>query len=142
MIKQRLDQGAGALLRKFCAKDSLGDCQTMSEINDNRDEIIRLQSRTDFRRSQEVSDKISSVANLLPMHFHKALPNTFVAKRSRLKFSAKHDPIMVSKQVGDGVPHLLQPLFARGFFIEKRSKNIQVARLLLCRECSQPLTSP
>ena len=44
MIKQRLDQAAGALLRELCAKDSLGYCQTMSEIDDNRDEIIRLQA--------------------------------------------------------------------------------------------------
>src|SRR6476661_6769708 len=102
----------------------------MSEIDDNRDEIIRLQSRSDFRRSHEIPDKLTSVAKLLPMHFNKALPDTFVAKRSRLKFSAKDDPIMVSKQVGDGVPHLLQPLFARGFFTEKRSKEIQVACLL------------
>ncbi len=46
MIKQRLNEVARALLREFCAKDSLGDCQTMSEIGDNRDEIIRLQFRS------------------------------------------------------------------------------------------------
>jgi hypothetical protein len=43
MIKQRLNEIARALLREFCAKDSLGECQTVSEIGDNRDEIIRLQ---------------------------------------------------------------------------------------------------
>ena len=72
MIKQGLNQGARALLREFCAKDSLGDCETMCEMDDDRDEIIRLQSRSDFRRSQEIPDKLASVAKLLPMHFNKA----------------------------------------------------------------------
>src|ERR1700751_2012546 len=65
MIKQRLNQAARALLREFWAKDSLGDCQTMSEVDDNRDEVIRFQFRGDFRRPHEVPDKLSSVANLL-----------------------------------------------------------------------------
>ena len=95
MIKQRLNQAARALLRKFWAEDSLGDCQTMSEIDDNRDEIIRPQSRSDFGRSQEVPDKLTSVANLLPMHFNKAFSDTFAAKSHDLEFSAKHNPIMV-----------------------------------------------
>ena len=43
MITYLLNKIVRALLREFCAKDSLGDCQTMSEIGDNRDEIIRLQ---------------------------------------------------------------------------------------------------
>ena len=110
MIKQRLNQAACALLREFCAKDSLGDCQTMSEIDDNRNEIIRLQSRSDFRRSQEVPDKLTSVAKLLPMHFNKALPDTFASKSSDLEFSTKHGPIVVRHQVGNGIPHFLQPL--------------------------------
>jgi hypothetical protein len=83
MIKPRLNQATRALLREFCAKDSLGDCQAMSEIDDNRDEIIRLQSRSDFRRSHEISDKLTTVANLLPMYFNKALPDTFVASSRR-----------------------------------------------------------
>jgi hypothetical protein len=112
MIKQRLNQAACALLREFCAKDSLGDCETMSEIDDNRDEFIRLQSRSDFRRSQEVPDKLTSVAKLLPMHFNKALPDTFASESPDLEFSTKHDPIMVCHQLGNGVPHLFQPLFA------------------------------
>src|ERR1700742_3843678 len=102
----------------------------MREIDDNGDEFVWFQFRSDFRRSQEIPDKISSVANLLPMYFHKALPDTFVAKRSGFEFSAKHDPIMVSKQVGDGVPHFRQPLFARRFSLEKRSKDVQMAHLL------------
>ena len=96
MIKQRLNQAARALLRKFCAEDSLGDCQTMSEIDDNRNELIRLQFRSDFGRSQKISDKLTSVAKLLSMHFNEALPDTFASKSSDLEFSAKHDPIMVS----------------------------------------------
>ena len=95
MIKQRLNQAARALLGEFWAKDSLGDCQTMSEIDDNRDEIIRLQFRNDFRRSHEVPDKVASVAKLLPMHFDKALPDTFASKSSDLEFSTEHDPVMV-----------------------------------------------
>ena len=109
MIKQRLDQGARALLREFCAKNSLGDCQTMSEIDDNRDEIIRLQSRGDFRRSQEISDKLTPVAKLLPMYFNKALSDTFASKSSDLEFGTEYDPIVVRHQLGDGVPHFLQP---------------------------------
>jgi len=95
MIKQRLNQAACALLREFWAKDSLGDCQTVSEIDDNRDEIIRLQFRSDFRRSQEIPDKLTSVAKLLPMHFNKAFSDTFASKSADLEFSAKHNPIMV-----------------------------------------------
>src|ERR1700732_2472979 len=98
MIKQRLNEVACALLREFCAKDSLGDCQTMSEIDDNRDEIIRLQFRSDLRRSQEVPDKVNSVPKLLPMHFNKTLPDTFASKSSDFEFSAKDDPIMVRHQ--------------------------------------------
>jgi hypothetical protein len=105
MIKQRLNQAARALLREFWAEDSLGDCQTVSKVDHNRDELIRLQSRGDFRRPQEVPDEVTSVANLLPMHFNKALPDTFASKSSNLEFSTKHDPIMVRHQVGDGVPH-------------------------------------
>ena len=105
MVKQRLNQAAHTLLREFRAKDSLGDCQTMSEVDDNRDEIIRLQSRSDFRRSQEVPDELTSIANLLPMHFNKALPDTFASKSCSLELSTKHDPIMVRIQVGNGVPH-------------------------------------
>jgi ThiF family len=70
MIKQRLNEIARALLREFCAKDSLGDCQAMSEIGDHRDEIIRLQFQSDFRRPQEVRDKLTSVAKLPPMYFN------------------------------------------------------------------------
>ncbi|MEA2262789.1 MAG: hypothetical protein QOJ51_5614, partial [Acidobacteriaceae bacterium] len=51
------------------------------------------------------------------MYFHKALPNTFASKRSGLEFSTKHDPIMVRDQIGDSVPHLFQPLFARWLFL-------------------------
>ena len=91
MIKQRLNQAARALLREFWAKDSLWNCETMSEIDDNGDEVIRLQFRGDFRRSQEVPDKFTSVAKLLPMHFHKALPDTFASKSSDLEFSTKHE---------------------------------------------------
>src|ERR1700722_10229853 len=112
MIKQRLNQVARALLRKFRAEDSLGDCQTVSEIDDDRDEVFRLQFRSDFRKSQEVLDKLTSVAKLLPMHFDKALPDTFASKSSDLEFSTKHDPIMVRHQVGNGVPHFFQPLLA------------------------------
>src|SRR5580704_1641273 len=112
MIKQRLNEVARALLREFCAKDSLGDCQTTSAIGDNRDEIIRLQFRSDFRRPQEVPDKLTSVAKLLPMYFNKALPDTFASKSADLEFGTEHDPIMVSHQVGNGVPHFFQPLLA------------------------------
>jgi hypothetical protein len=112
MIKKRLNEVACALLREFCAKDSLGDCQTMSEIGDNRDEIIRLQFRSDFRRPQEVPDKLTSVAKLLPMHLNKALPDTFASKSADLEFGTEHDPIMVSHEVGNGVPHFFQPLLA------------------------------
>jgi hypothetical protein len=77
----------------------------MSEVDDNGDEIIRLQSRSDFGRSQEVPDDLTSIANLLPMHFNKALPDTFASKSCGLELSTKHDPIMVRKQVGNGVPH-------------------------------------
>src|SRR3979411_2951399 len=119
MIKQRLNQAARALLREFLAKDSLGDCQTMSEIDDNRDEIIRLQFRSDFRRPQEVPDKLPSVAKLLPMHFNKALPDTFASKSSDLEFSTKHNPIMVRHQVGNGVPHFFTPLPPCRIFLPK-----------------------
>ena len=64
MIKQGLNQAACVLLREFCAEDSLGDCQTMSKIDDDRDEIFRLQPRSDSRRSQEVLDKLTSVTKL------------------------------------------------------------------------------
>jgi len=104
MVKQRLNQAAHTLLREFRAKDSLGDCQTMSEVDDNGDEIIRPQFRSDFRRSQEVPDKLTAVAKLLSMHFNKALPDTFASKGSDLEFSTEHDPIMVRHQVGNGVP--------------------------------------
>src|SRR5260370_31669324 len=80
MIKQRLKEVARALLREFCAKDSLGDCQTISALGDNRDEIIRLQFRSDFRRPQEVPHKLTSVAKLLPMYFNKAFPDTVTSK--------------------------------------------------------------
>ena len=33
--------------------------------------------------------------------FNKALPDIFISKSPSLEFSAKHDPIMISKQVGD-----------------------------------------
>src|ERR1700730_6769280 len=97
-------------MREFCAKDSLGDCKTVSEIDDNRDEVIRLQFRSDFRRSQEIPDKLTSVAKLLPMHFNEALPDTFASKSSDFEFSPKHDPIMVDHQIGNGVPHFFKPL--------------------------------
>jgi hypothetical protein len=64
----------------------------MSEIDDNHDEIIRRQFRSDIRRSQEVSNKVTSVAKLLPMHFNKAFPDTLASKSSDLEFSPKHDP--------------------------------------------------
>jgi hypothetical protein len=112
MIKQRLNQAARALLREFWAEDSLGDCQTVSKVDHNRDELIRLQSRGDFRRPQEVPDEVTSVANLLPMHFNKALPDTFASKSSDFEFSAKHDPIMVRHEVGNAVPHFFQSFFA------------------------------
>src|ERR1700757_1144872 len=64
------------------------------------------------------------------MYFHKVLPDPFASKRSGLEFSTKHDPIMVRDQIGDTVSHLLQPLFARWLFLEKRSKDIQVTRVL------------
>jgi hypothetical protein len=95
MIKERLNQAARALLREFRAKDPLGDCQPMSEIDDHRDEIIRLQSRCDFRGSQKVSDKLTSVAKLLPMHLNKAFSDTFTSKSADLEFGTKHDPIMI-----------------------------------------------
>ena len=112
MIKQGLNQAARALLRKLRAKDSLGDCQAMSEIGDNRDEILRFQFRSNFRRPQEVPDQLTPVAKLLPMRFNIALPDTFAAKSSNLEFSTKHDPIVVRHQVGNGVPHFSQPLLA------------------------------
>jgi len=112
MIKQRLNQAARALLREFWAKDSLGDCQTMSEMYDNRDEIIRLQSRSDFRRSQEIPDKLASVAKLLPMHFNKAFSDMFASKCPDLEFSPKHDPVMIRHYVGNGITHFFQPLLA------------------------------
>jgi len=59
-----------------------------------------------------VFDKLTSVAKLLPMHFNKALPDTFASKGSNLEFSTKYDPIMVRHQVGNGVPHFFQPLLA------------------------------
>jgi hypothetical protein len=126
-----LDQAARALLRQFCAKDSLRDSQTMSEIDDDRDEIVRLQSRSDSRRAQEVPDKAASVAKLLPMHFNKTFPDTLASKSSDLEFSAKHDPIMVRHQVGNGVPPLFQPFPARPLFPQQRLENIEVERLFL-----------
>jgi hypothetical protein len=60
MIKQGLNKAACVLRREFCAEDSLGDCQTMSEIDDNRDEIIRLQPRSDFRRRMPLLEEIFS----------------------------------------------------------------------------------
>src|ERR1700721_1633379 len=103
----------------------------MGEIDDNRDEIIWFQFRSDFRRSQEVPDKLTSIAKLLPMHFNKAFSDMFASKCSDLEFSAKHDPIMIRHQVGNGVPHFFQPLLARRFFVEQRTKEIQMKRLLL-----------
>jgi hypothetical protein len=44
MIKQRLYQFACTLLRKFCAKDLLGDCQIMGEVEHHHGEIIWLQA--------------------------------------------------------------------------------------------------
>jgi hypothetical protein len=38
---------------------------------------------------------------------------------------------MVRNQVGNGIPHFFQPLFARRLFLKKRPKDIQVTRLLL-----------
>jgi hypothetical protein len=118
MIKERLNQAARALLREFWAKDSLGDCQPMSEIDDDRDEIIRPQSRGDFRRSQKVSDKLTSVAKLLPMHLNKAFSDTFASESADLEFGTKHDPVMVRHQVGNGVPHFSQPFLARRFSLQ------------------------
>src|ERR1700679_102098 len=103
----------------------------MSEIDDNSDEIIRLQSRSDFRRPQEVPDKLTSVEKLLPMHFNKALSDTFTSKSSDLEFSTEHDPIMVRHQVGNGVTHFFQPLLASRLFLKQRTKKIQTERLLL-----------
>jgi hypothetical protein len=95
MIKQRLNQAACTLLRQFCAEDSLGDCQTMSKIDDDRDEIIRLQFRSDLGRSQEISGEFTSVAKLLSVHFNEALPDTFAAESRDLEFSKKYYPIVV-----------------------------------------------
>jgi hypothetical protein len=131
VIKQRLNEAPRALLREFCAKDPLGDCQTMSEIDDNRDEIIRLQFRSDFRKPQEVPDKLTSVAKLLPMHFNKALPDTFASKSADLEFGTEHNPIVVSHQISDSVPHFFQPIPARRLFLQQRAKDVQVARLFL-----------
>jgi hypothetical protein len=86
-----LDQAARAFLSEFCAKDSLCDSQTVREVDGNRDEIIRLQSRSDFRRSQEVPEKPTTVVKLLPMHFNKAFPDTLASTSSHLEFSPKHD---------------------------------------------------
>ena len=112
MIKQRLYQAACVLLRELCAKDSLGDCQTMSKIDDNRDEIFRPQFRSDFGRPQEVPNKLTAIAKLLPMHFNKTSPDTFAAKSSDLEFSTQHNPIMVCHQFGNGVPHFFQLLLS------------------------------
>ena len=81
----------------------------MSEIDNNRDEIIRFQFRKDFRSLHEFSDQITSVAKLLPRYFNKALPDMFASTSSDLEFSTEHDPTMVRHRLGDGVPHFLQP---------------------------------
>jgi hypothetical protein len=139
MIKQRLNQASRALLREFWAKDSLSDCQPMSEIDDNRDEIIRLQSRSDIRRSQEVSDKLTSVTKLLPVHLNEAFSDTLASKSADLEFSTKHDPIVVRHQVGNGIPHLSQPLLAGRLSLQQSPEDIQVARLLFSDYCNKQI---
>jgi len=83
----------------------------MGEIDDDGDEIIRLQPGSDIRRSQQVSDKITSVAKLLPMHFNEVFPDTLASKSSNFKFGTKHDPIMICHQVGNGLPKFFSPFF-------------------------------
>jgi len=131
MIEQRLDQAACALLRKFCAKDSLPDSQAMSEIDHNRHEFIRRQSRSEIRRSQEVPENPTSIAKLLPMRFNEAFPDGFTSKSSDLELSAKHNPIMVCHQVSKGVPKFLHTLFRGRLVLQQRPEEIHTARMFL-----------
>jgi hypothetical protein len=62
--------------------------------------------------------------------FKEALSETFVAKSSRLELGMKHNPIAVGKQVGNGVPHLLQPPFGRWLLLENRAEHIHSVLLL------------
>src|SRR5580698_4643313 len=114
----------------------------MSEIDDNCDEIIRRQTRSDIRRSQEIPDKLASVVKLLPMHFNEALPDAFASKSSDLEFSAKHNPIMVCHQVGDGVPQFLHTLPGGRLVLQQRPEEIQAARLLLVDDSDKQLFLP
>src|SRR6202034_3620420 len=118
-------------LREFCTKDSLCDSEAMSEIDHHRHELIRRQSRSEIRRSKEVPEKLTTIANLLAMRFNEAFPDGFTSKSSDLEFSAKHNPIMIRHQVGKGVPKFLHTLFSGRLILQQRPEEIQAARLFL-----------
>jgi hypothetical protein len=126
-----LDQVARALLREFGAKDSLRDSQAMSEIDHNRHELVRRQSRSKVRRSQEIPEKLTPIATLLPIRFNEAFPDGFTSKSSDLEFSTKHNPIMVRYQVRKGIPKFLHALLRGRLVLQQRPEEIQAARLFL-----------
>jgi hypothetical protein len=126
-----LDEVARALLGEFRTKDSLGDSEAMSEIDHHRHELIRRQSRRELRRSQEVSEKLTTIATLVQVRFNEAFPDGFTSKSADFEFSAKHNPIMVGHQVGKGVPKFLHTLFRGRLVLQKRPEEIQAARLFL-----------
>src|SRR5258708_21843474 len=106
VIKQRMNQMACSLRGKLCAKNLLCDREAMSQIEDKHDEFIRFYTQMNLGRSCEVPDKVSSVADLLPMHFNEGFSDTFVSKSSSFKLSPKHNPVGVRNEVGNCVPHL------------------------------------
>jgi hypothetical protein len=126
-----LNQIARALLREFRTKDSLCDSEAMSEIDHHCHELIRRQSRSEIRRSQEVPEKLSTIATLLSMRLYEAFSNGFTSKSSDLEFSTKHNPIMVRHQVGKGVAKFLHTLFRGRLVLQQRPKEIHAARLFL-----------
>ena len=106
MVKQRVNQMACSLRGELCAKNLLCDCEAMRQIENYHDEFTRFYTQMNLGRSCEAPHKVSSVADLLAMHFDKGLSNTFVSKSSSFKLSSKHDPIAICNDVGDRVPHL------------------------------------
>ena len=106
MVKQRMNQMTCSLRGKLCSKNLLCDRESMSQIEDNHNELIRFYTHMNLGRSCEVPDKVSTVADLFSMHLDESPSNTFVSKSSGFKLSSKHNPIGVRNEVGNRVPHL------------------------------------
>src|ERR1700733_1420558 len=139
MIEERMNQMPCSLRGEFCAKNLLCDRESMSEIENNHDELIWPQSHVNIGRSREIPDKVSSVADLLPMHLNKSLPNAFVSKSSSFKLSSKHDPIGICNDVCDCVSHLSQTLFGGWLLFEHGAIGFCPAVLLFADHSKEKL---